>query len=589
MKIMKRINQKNYTIICLFLCIVVSCKETKQLTFCSQHHEQATNHDSIQVIAKTIFNNLSIEQRLGQMFFLYSSLQDYATIMQKIQPGGVFLQKSSIPKNTHGEQNILLLKKRIQKMQNRFKQAKLPIPFIAIDHELGKVQRITTGVSNFVSAMALSEALAKYKDPNLAKMMGYMMCRDLHRLGITMSFSPVVDLQTNMENQVIGTRSMGNDPVWVNQVASSYIHGIHLGGCVDTIKHFPGHGSVSNDSHLVLPIQSQTYQELMAHDLVPFRELIRAGLTDSVMVGHILVPKVDKRIASLSPIWIQNILRKKWHYAGIVITDDIGMRAVTPKLTQTNINHAIEQAFHAGIDMFLFSESSRPFAIKAKQYLLKQIKHQPSLIKRLNTSVRRILSSKISKLYQQKKMIHPLLSVRERIQYYFRYGIWDWSADKFTYHISRDAVKIIHGSYDNDHHLKPKHQIMYTDIHPQKDRIEYQLLTNKYSTILPLQFLLQKNSLVSKQPRIHILHTQDKFFKHKIALFLQKTNRPPVSIFSVLDPFPYTSLSRVLSAHDDLIIAFANNKFTKRILIDILIKETKIEKSLMSFTPNKVR
>ena len=232
---------------------------------------QITHYSS--ALVEHILDLLDPEERLGQMFFVYSSLLDNNSFVH-LQPGGIFLQSSSIPLKANGRQNLLLLKQRIKTVQNKFIYYGLPTLFIGVDQEFGKVQRLKDGVWDFTSAMGLGNAVASTRDFHLAKQSGYYMCRDLKALGITFSFSPVVDLQTHRENTVIGTRAFGSDPQLVTGVADNYITGMHSAYCVSTLKHYPGHGATHTDSHIAVPIQNKNMDTLLHTDLLPFFELI---------------------------------------------------------------------------------------------------------------------------------------------------------------------------------------------------------------------------------------------------------------------------------------------------------------------------
>ncbi|MBQ4493267.1 MAG: hypothetical protein II972_01505 [Elusimicrobiaceae bacterium] len=179
---------------------------------------------------------------------------------------------------------------------------------------------------------------------DLAYKKGYITAIQARALGVDWVFAPVVDLAQEPNNPIVNTRSFGADPQKVARLARSFMIGLEDGGCLNTLKHFPGHGSTTIDSHLAMPVLQKDFKLLEEEDLLPYRQLITRA--DSIMVGHLNIPALDKKLpASFSPNVIQNYLRQKMHYKGLIITDALVMKAIGP-LDPLD-------AFKAGADILL--------------------------------------------------------------------------------------------------------------------------------------------------------------------------------------------------------------------------------------------
>ncbi len=192
---------------------------------------------------------------------------------------------------------------------------------VSIDEEGGRVRRLPTGPYSLPSAKALA-ALDEDEFSDRVKALG----RELKRIGITMDMAPVVDLRSGEDASIIGDRAFSDDPEEVSRHALRYLSALRDEGVFGVIKHFPGHGATTIDSHKELPHIEKSLRDLAATDLLPYRRL--AGTARFVMVAHILVPDADPLFpASLSRQWMR-ILRRDMGFDGIVMTDDIEMHAL---------------------------------------------------------------------------------------------------------------------------------------------------------------------------------------------------------------------------------------------------------------------
>ncbi|SDG99389.1 beta-N-acetylhexosaminidase [Paraburkholderia steynii] len=221
---------------------------------------------------------------------------------------------------------------------------------IAVDHEGGRVQRFRTDGFTVLPAMGRLGALWDddvLRATKVTTAVGYVLASELRACGIDMSFTPVLDLNYG-HSQVIGDRAFHRDPRVVTMLAKSLNHGLALAGMSNCGKHFPGHGFASADSHVAVPVDERTLDEILGEDVTPYDWL---GLSlASVLPGHVIYPKVDSKPAGFSRVWIQDILRTKLGFEGAIFSDDLSMEAARQGGTLTQ---AATAALEAGIDMVL--------------------------------------------------------------------------------------------------------------------------------------------------------------------------------------------------------------------------------------------
>ena len=226
----------------------------------------------------------------------------------------------------------------------------LPRPrlLLAVDHEGGRVQRFRMGFSRIPTMRSLGE---KYQDDPQAGLAAAFDCgstigRELAAFDIDLCFAPVLDRDCGI-SKVIGDRAFSSELPVIDELASEFRRGLNAQGMAATGKHFPGHGAVVADSHTELPVDRRSYAELNETELQPFAVQIRAGI-ESLMMAHVLYPQVDNLPASLSPHWIQTVLRGELGYSGAVICDDLSMHgAAIIENPVLRLKHALE----AGCDM----------------------------------------------------------------------------------------------------------------------------------------------------------------------------------------------------------------------------------------------
>ena len=221
---------------------------------------------------------------------------------------------------------------------------------VAVDQEGGRVQRFRDG---FTRLPAVRNLGAVYdRDPGeairLAQMTGWLMAIELRAAGVDISFAPVLDLDRGM-SAVVGDRAFHRDPHAVTELARAYVVGMRRAGMEATGKHFPGHGSVTTDSHHASPVDPRGFEAIQRHDLQPFRHLVDHGLA-GVMAAHVVYPKVDARPAGFSSVWIREVLRETLKFQGIVFSDDLDMAGA---LVAGPPEVRARAALDAGADMVL--------------------------------------------------------------------------------------------------------------------------------------------------------------------------------------------------------------------------------------------
>ena len=220
---------------------------------------------------------------------------------------------------------------------------------ICVDQEGGRVQRFRDG---YVELPALQDFGAAYqRDPvaalRLAEEHAWLMASEIRASGVDLSFAPVVDLGRG--NRAIGNRAFHEDPDIVAEFTRAYVRGMHSAGMAATLKHFPGHGSVLEDTHFDAAVDPRSLETLRAQDLQPFIAGIEAG-ADAVMMAHVSYPAVAPEPAGYSPRWMQEILRHEMGFRGVIFSDDIGMAAAE---SAGGVAARIDAHLDAGCDVVL--------------------------------------------------------------------------------------------------------------------------------------------------------------------------------------------------------------------------------------------
>ncbi|MEM7358978.1 MAG: beta-N-acetylhexosaminidase [Pseudomonadota bacterium] len=246
----------------------------------------------------------------------------------------------------------------------QIKALRTPALLIAVDQEGGRVQRFKEGFTELPAAAHFGELWHQDKQtaPMRAFESAHTMASELIEVGVDFSFAPVFDV-TSKESEVIGNRCFDPDPKVAIELLGAYIDGMHTAGMVTVAKHFPGHGGVSGDSHHCLPSDTRSFNEVDAHDLLPYRALIDE--LQGIMTAHVLFSECDKAIPTYSSFWLQEVLRQQLGFEGVIFSDDLSMQGAIDaqgddgatqqpdQATGNSIVARAQQAIYAGCDMVL--------------------------------------------------------------------------------------------------------------------------------------------------------------------------------------------------------------------------------------------
>jgi beta-N-acetylhexosaminidase len=362
------------------------------LTLCSHRVFSLSFNDKSdpKELAAQIVSQMTDEEALAQTFMLgWIGLKPSPLILEWIQRrniGGVKVFGWNTSDTLELAQTVGVLQK--ESLKGRFN---IPL-LVATDQEGGWIRHVKGSTSETPGNMAIGAS----GYPQDAYLSGYYIGRELATLGINMNFAPTVDLYTNRGSTVIGPRSFGVDPTTVGVFGLAFMRGQEAAGVIPTAKHFPGHGDTDLDSHGILPQISASFDVLWNRELAPYRMLSLGGLP-AVMSGHLAFPNTESGAtpASLSPWFLQTVLREKIGFQGVIITDDLMMNGAT--MSAGSLSKAAKQALSAGNDIVMFSQTPLLFD-PVWTILADAMKKEPDFKKSVYDSARRILEMKLKYL-----------------------------------------------------------------------------------------------------------------------------------------------------------------------------------------------
>ena len=303
--------------------------------------------------AQTPFDQLSFEEKLGQTLVAFVDIDSAELVRPAIEAGklgGVLIQ--------WGNYSLQETQELIQKLQGWAEHSPHKIPLlISIDYESGTVHTpITLGFDYLPTNMMFSAA----NDEENAASIAYLAGLELKRAGIHINFSPVLDVNSNPHNPIIGVRSFGSDPNSVTRMGSALIHGFQAAGILSVVKHFPGHGDTALDSHYNVPVVKAPLEQLQRTHLAPFQHAVSQGV-DGIMTGHVLYPALDaKNIATFSKPILHDLLREKMGFNGLLVTDSLDMKSA---LSFCSLAECAVRSLASGEEMILLGRYIKPMSL----------------------------------------------------------------------------------------------------------------------------------------------------------------------------------------------------------------------------------
>ena len=311
---------------------------------------------------------------------------DLRAWMQDYRPGGVILFSRN-----------LVNPEQIAKLTNDLQALAGDVPLlIAIDQEGGRVSRLPSDFTIFPPAATVAQS----GSTELAYQAAAVTAKELRGVGINMNMAPVLDIHTNPANPIIGNRAFGTEPKRVCQMGAATISGLHDHRVLACGKHFPGHGDTSTDSHLELPTVQASRKRLEEIELQPFRYAINHGL-QAMMTAHVHYPALDPMYpATLSSTILSGLLRQELGFSGVIVSDDLEMRAI---LDHATVGDAAIRSLQAGADMLLICKS-RKLATDTFQSLRSAITSQELNPTQVEASLARIHAVKQQFVYPY----HPI-------------------------------------------------------------------------------------------------------------------------------------------------------------------------------------
>ncbi len=342
-------------------------------------------------VIESLLKSMTLEEKVGQLVIagFYGTDIDSKTeeLVTKAKVGGIiFFQR-----NITGSMQVV-------KLLNSFKTLNKKIPlFLSIDEEGGSVSRLPDDLINLPSA----RTFAKRNILNITYDLGFAIGYMLNQYGFNLNYAPILDVVANTATSAISTRSFSADPNVVSEMGMLMARGMESAHVISVVKHFPGLGNTSVDTHAGIPVLNQSLERLKQLELAPFAYAIQREVS-GIMVGHIAIAAYDRKLpASISYAILTGLLRREMGFKGVIFTDDLGMGALSANYTQAQ---AAVRSIMAGADVVLVSHGLRdPFNVVTA---LKQAVLDGKITQeRLNESVRRILKLKLD--FALDNELHP--------------------------------------------------------------------------------------------------------------------------------------------------------------------------------------
>jgi beta-N-acetylhexosaminidase len=323
----------------------------------------------------------AVRREIGQL--LIGSLAgttitpEIRSLAKEFSLGGVIL----FSRNIEAPEQVAELSRDVQELA-----AELPL-WVSVDQEGGRVARLKEPFTRWPPMATLGRS----GNVELAARFGAALAAELKAVGITLDYAPVLDIHTNPTNPVIGDRALAEDAESVAKLGAAIIRGLQENGVAACGKHFPGHGDTSVDSHLALPLVEHPPDRIRRVEAVPFREAIRTGVA-FIMTAHVLVPSLDDdKPATLSPRIVRGILREELGYQGVILSDDLEMKAIAAAY---RVPDAAVEAIAAGCDALLICSGEPEVQAATLEALVHAVEQEQIPFKQLESSLVRLRRAK---------------------------------------------------------------------------------------------------------------------------------------------------------------------------------------------------
>lgn len=497
--------------------------------------------------AEQKLSEMTLEQKIGQFFMIAAYPSKGDAHMLEIENTIKSNEIGSVIWFPTDKEKYLKYAEKLQKSST------IPL-FYALDAEWGVSMRMEHE-DRFPYAYTIGAA----NDLELSYKLAEMMAYECAELGFQFNFSPVADVNSNPDNPVIGFRSFGEDSVLVGKQVAAFVKGFETSGVYSSIKHFPGHGDTDKDSHFELPTINKSLEQLTNGEWIPFRDGIRAGAT-SVMVGHLNVPSLDPSgtPSSLSKIIIQDYLKGKLGFKGLVISDALNMKAVADKYGKVDV---AVKAFEAGCDILVYSENVK----EAIQAIKKKVERSEISEKEINERCLKILKLK------EKSFIKPVKGKS------YTKGEQDWARYQ-TFEKSTALLK-------NTNNVLPfgdlSNKILHISVGSNPD--EFISITDEYAPITRQNisfkdigsgnYKLKTNGFSKVIVTLHAttVRPKDNFgMPEKLNDFLEKIGSSTENVLVVFGNPLAISQSGKLANFSSVVVAYENNKFAQNRVAQML-------------------
>jgi beta-N-acetylhexosaminidase len=298
--------------------------------------------------------------------------EDVRRLVAEFDLGGVIY----FPRNVESPEQLRELSREVAALKREW-----PL-WISVDQEGGRVARLKSPFTTWPPAATLGRS----GDEKLTRRFASALAAELRAVGINLDYAPVLDVHTNPTNPVIGDRALAEKAEDVARLGAVVIDTMQAAGVAACGKHFPGHGDTHVDSHEALPTVEHDRRRLEAIEFVPFRRAVAANVA-MIMTAHVLVPEIDEaRVATCSPLIVDAILKKAFGFQGVIVSDDLGMKAVSSTMA---LHESSVAAVSAGCDALLFCNSTIDEQVTALEALIRAAERKDIPMRRFEDALKR--------------------------------------------------------------------------------------------------------------------------------------------------------------------------------------------------------